>query len=85
MLHRHHPDDVLIDLAGRCLCPAHGPQDCEYAPGVAPCGCQWVALPKAGGRLRRVRLAISTCDVVENSQLYPVTVGLVLYLQFGVS
>ena len=35
---------VLIDLDGRCLCPVHGPQDCEYAAGLAPCGCEWVAL-----------------------------------------
>lgn len=35
---------VLIDLDGRCVCPTHGPQDCEYEAGRAPCGCQWVAL-----------------------------------------
>jgi hypothetical protein len=40
----HHPDDVLIDLAGRCLCPIHGPQPGEYEAGRAACGCQWVAL-----------------------------------------
>lgn len=34
---------VTVDVAGMCVCPVHGPQDCEYLPGSAPCGCTWVA------------------------------------------
>jgi len=47
---------VQIDLDGRCVCPVHGPQDCEYLPGVAPCGCVWVAL-------RHGRLGVKAAQV----------------------
>lgn len=69
----HHPDDVLIDLAGRCLCPIHGPQPGEYEAGRAACGCQWVAL-KSG--LLRCEPAISNCDVAGFPQQCPETAGL---------
>lgn len=33
---------VLLDPDTLALvCPYHGPQAADYAPGVAPCGCQW--------------------------------------------
>jgi len=81
----HHPDDVLIDLDGRCVCPVHGPQAGEYAPGVAPCGCRWVAGAHIGGALRRAAAATSGRNVAENSQFYPASVGLAPQSQLSVS
>jgi len=78
----HHPDDVLIDLAGRCVCPRHGPQPGEYEAGRAACGCRWVAL-KSG--LLRCEPASLHCDVAEFPQQLPETAGLTRLPQCGMS